>query len=283
MTKPIKWFMKFEEFFYREVTDQQMSYFAGQIIDALKNNEPIGRIKGFLYWLLTTTAQSNTSFTNAIPQELRTKFDKTIEQALNFGPQVKISNDGQWLHISFPNLQRPNRLQINDAKVTFKSYFTINLGTNINEVPQYLADFFKKIRTLVPQLYQIFTQNQDSGQIKFPSDIVTILEHPDTLVIHYYQKQTRPAIEQTVRQLFPNQGQRGMRASAGIDIEKDGQKSSHSELVAWAIASELMSYKNKIIQTYTPEMLIPKIKQRVQFWNAKDETSLHNAASQAMS
>ncbi len=255
-----------------------IGWFSGEILSALRSAAPsIGRIKGFLYWLLTVT---RTIEEESIPKDLHVQYMTRVPE-VPLSPNVKAKHAIAWNHFYFTDIERPGRAVVgtpdNFAKVTFKEYFSLKAGVDdLDALRDVTNNLIGKIPVLMKGLHEIALKNNDSIECKVPSTLTGFLEHPDTIVIHYYRRETKAQIRQLVDELFPDQQDRGLRVKSGFDFSygdlSSGKEktSSHSELVAWMLASELYKNRDTILSNYDEESFARRSAERIQYWNAAD-------------
>jgi hypothetical protein len=256
-----------------------ISYFANNILYELKKPVSVGRIKGYLYWMLTTTPESKQE---AIPPGYADKYMDNLPK-ISMPQYIRVIESGGFVNFT-TNTSKPNRQIVDDqnaGKITHKEYFS--LKTDVNNLKEILNHLFRTLPVLATEFYKIAIKNKDQVNFKIPDTIHSFLEHPDTIVVHHYNKISGPEIRMIVDKLFPGQFERGYRVKSGFDIHHKDFKdpkitigNSHTELIAWAIAGTIIREKNRILQKYYDSRSFGmKLLEIIKKYNEMDEKTLY--------
>lgn len=183
--------------------------------------------------------------------------------------EFKVSDKGAWFGIYEKNPNARKRLRFeNGAKgvaveVDFKEYFTVPVSSiDPEKALQAMEHFHGALLGIANDLEVLSTAEQDSIEIKTPGNLQYFIKHPDSLVIHFRNKELAQKIRDIVvtrlsaTGLYPT---RDGRSQSGFDFDsnKEEYKGSHSSLLSKLGADHLMKAvtKNPQLRTSTPDAL----------------------------
>lgn len=190
--------------------------------------------------------------------ESKDKEYQKMLSGLKFRKPVKFGEPGAWFGFFYGTDRksiRP-REQLNKYNVLFKEYFTfVPTSTKYETVWNEIIKFVELLPSIHEALYDLNELENDYIQFKVPSGLYLFITHPDSLVIHYRNKEIGPAIRKVVETVYANAGvqlTRELRSGSGFDFyleTPDGERlgQSHSELIARVIAKHLWEYREAII------------------------------------
>jgi hypothetical protein len=263
---------------------------AANILEELKknNNHTFARIKSYIYDGIL--AKTPTVPSSQIPPGYENKYFEEL-------PKIRVPNttdvkeSNGFVHFQ-PKTNRPNRQKIgsnDEAKLTYKKYFSLN--TDLSKLKEILNHVFRTIPVLALELYKVAIKNNDFISFKLPDQLFKFLEHPDTIVVHYYNETSGPEIEQVVDRLFPDQFDRGLRVKSGFDINhtphnyvgQNNEGGSHSEIIAWAVAGTIIKEKDRILQKYDANSFGQKLLEVLKNYGQMDQRTLYGEYLKAKS
>lgn len=258
-----------------------VNYFAKNILaDLQKPDIRVGRIKGWIYEMLTRTPEVADDM---IPQGYAEKYMVNLPK-IPVPNHTKVIESGGFVHFT-TNTNRPNRQRIgdqNEAKVTLKQYFSLN--TAVENLKETLNHLFRNVPVLAVELHKIAVKNNDQINFKIPDQLYMFMEHPDTIVVHYYNQASGPEIRQVVDRLFPDQADRGLRVKSGFDVNHPSLQNSgtdtggsHTELIAWAVAGTIIGAKDKVLSKYDANSFGQKLLEVVKMFGEMDQRTLYAA------
>lgn len=141
-----------------------------------------------------------------------------------------------------------------DENMTTKRYVSLDMND--------IWKAFQKLPVLGEALNQIKLRPEaDKLSFKVSGNYGAVMQHKDTIVIHFYDKNAGPQIDQAVQKFLNAAGvKESDRASMGrVNFGKDADGSSDSELIALRVSKYFDIYKDKI-----PQMLrMPNFKQQL--------------------
>jgi hypothetical protein len=250
-----------------------INQFAKEILaDLQKPDITVGRLKGWIYALLTRTPEVSDDM---LPPGYAEKFFENLPK-IPVPQYTSVKESGSFVHFT-TKTNKPNRQKIgnqNEAKVTLKKYFSLN--TEVNKLKETLNYLFRNVPVLAFEFYKIAIKNNDQINFKIPDQLWMFIEHPDTIVVHYYNQSSGPEIEQAVDRLFPNQADRGLRVKSGFDIDHgNDDSSSHSEVIAWAVAGTIMREKDRVLQKYNETSFGQKLLEVLKNYGEMDQQRLY--------
>jgi hypothetical protein len=258
-----------------------INYFAKNILDDLQKPDiRVGRIKGWIYAMLTRTPEISD---NMIPPGYAEKFMVSLPK-IPVPSHTKVRERGGFVHFTTVT-DKPNRQRIgdqNEARVTLKQYFSLN--TDVQKLKETLNYLFRTVPVLAVEIHKIAVKNNDQINFKIPDQLWMFMEHPDTIVVHYYNESSGPEIRQVVDRLFPDQADRGLRVKSGFDIKHPSLQNSrieaggsHSELIAWAVAGTIMQAKDKVLSKYDANSFGQKLLEVIKIYGEMNQRNLYAA------
>jgi len=254
--------------------------FAQKILDELQKGT--NHVFGIIYWMMTYTPETPQN-QNHILDALNDKYTTHMPR-IPMPSFVETEEGSGWIHFKIQT-ERYRRQRVgpkDEGIVQFKEYFSIH--TDVATLRDTLNHLFKNLASVMTQLYNIATQNNDQIQLKIPDTLWSFLEHPDTIVVHYRNKNSGPQIRSIVEKAFPKQFGRGIRTKSGFDIKHPDPgkpeasiNNSHSELISWAISGTIIAEKEKILKKYNALSLGEKLLEVISKFSQMDEKSLYSA------
>lgn len=255
--------MDFREWLFNEsVNDSTILVAAKNIVDMLNGNKVYrGQIANMLYHAFTNrnddqTNQQNYSAIKHLDQKYRDAIAKLDNYFSTNG--FKVSYNGPWVQIDTFGSRKTRTM--GDFKESAKVYWSVEV--NEGNIKNYL----NSIIHLAHKLRLVSQENSDGISFKFPSTLIMLNRHVDSLVVYMGNPRNRDVVEQSVEETL-NQGgvkiqDRSLRAKRGFDWKKDGDFSmldpadkrggSHTELIAHVIATNIASnsaaFRGKSVQ-----------------------------------
>jgi hypothetical protein len=235
-------------------TEAQRMELSERILGFMRANEPLSRnISTTLYTMLTSRLSSKehkmtheTLEGCGATEAYRRRLVTAVTQLQSGGLQV--SNNGAWFGVSQPHRQarakesihRTYKGETKNALISLKEYFTLAFDAQSNITEQSSA-FVENITKLAHILDELGQKHDEVIKLKIPATLEELIDHPDSIVIHYRKRGLGPLIRTAVSSCMgPRLSNRMQRSNSGFDLDGsfpyDG---SHSQLIATAVASKL--------------------------------------------
>lgn len=168
---------------------------------------------------------------------------------------------------------QPKTFKINDAEnvsVNFKEYFSIiPRASDQGGVVKEIQEFLNSLPAVAEELRNISHDKNDQIALKVPASLTTLIYHPDSMVVHYRNKNIGPEIREKVVKILEEKGiavTRKDRVESGFDFKSSKGEGavlngSHSELISRVISQEMASSikKNKKLNIKSPAEFIQKL------------------------
>lgn len=168
--------------------------------------------------------------------------------ALEFAPPAQ-TEPGSFFGFGCTNRSKEQD-KVGQHKVTYKEYFTFYPDSKDPAgVYEEITKFIGSIPVLHKKLCELNAETKDAIQSKIPGSLRVFHWNMESLTIYYHNKKLGRRIRDIVIPLFKSRGVtlgRELRAESGFDLEKDGERKSHSELVSKIIAKDILMKRERI-------------------------------------
>lgn len=200
------------------------------------------------------------------------KFNETqrlVEHEAKLAGFSTSSRQGTWFSMYKKNPLAKKRMRFENknkhvaVEVDFKEYFTLATLSGTPEGTLAQAEAFNKaLLGVAKDLDSLAQKEQDKIQLKTPVNIYEFITHPDSLVIHFHNKETGPKVREIVARRLIAVGlytARDGRTESGFDFQSNNDHfgGSHSELLARIVADHLIKAvkANPMLRESSPEVL----------------------------